>query len=50
MPEREFEGPNACGRPAVSAAGARFADDGLLALTQLLGIVSADVQPFGDEQ
>lgn len=24
-----------------------FADDGLLALTQLLGIVSADVQPFG---
>jgi hypothetical protein len=27
-----------------------FADDGLPALTQLLGIASADVQPFGDEQ
>jgi hypothetical protein len=25
-----------------------FADDGLLALTQLLGIVSGDVQPFGE--
>jgi hypothetical protein len=32
----------------VLSANFVFADDGLIALTQLLGIVSADVQPFGN--